>query len=92
MSSESEIIRAVRARYGPVINIDQAPEHLIDIIRRFGADDPDGGLPPGGVPTPPPPPGPSSMQEGPRIDDVMRAVLELTRKVTLLEERLGGRG
>ena len=41
------------------------PELLIEIIRRFGADDPDGGLPPGGgLPTPPTRPGPTSMQEG----------------------------
>jgi hypothetical protein len=90
MSREDEIIAVVRERYGPSIDIDQNPEYLIDIIRRFGMDDPDGGLPPGGTPNPPP--GPTSMQEGPSLGDVMKEVLKLSRQVSMLEERLGQQG
>lgn len=86
MTSEDEILSAVRERYGPVINLDESPGALIDIIRRFGMDDPDGGLPPGG--TPPSPPGPTSMQEGPSLGDVMKEVLRLSRQVSTLEQRI----
>jgi hypothetical protein len=90
MSREDDIVAMVRQRYGSVIDLEQNPEALIDIIRRFGADDPDGGSLPGGVPNPPPPPGPTSMQEGPTLGDVMKQVLQLSRQVSVLQERLGG--
>jgi hypothetical protein len=86
MSREDDIIALVRDRYGSVINIDERPEIVIEIIRRFGADDPDGGLPPGGAPNPPP--GPTSMQDGPDLGDVMKEILKVSRQIAVLEERL----
>ncbi len=41
--------------------------------------DGDGGLPPGGVPEPPP--GPTSFQDRVTNDDIMKALLQLTRQV-----------
>ena len=90
MSNEDDIIAAVRERYGTVIDIEANPRDLIDIIRRFGMDDPDGGLPPGGTPNPPP--GPTSMQEGPSLGDVMKEVLKLSRQVSMLEQRIAEQG
>jgi hypothetical protein len=91
MTREDDVIAMVRERYGSVIDLDQNPGDLIDIIRRFGLDDPDGGSLPGGVP-PSPPPGPTSMQEGPTLGDVMKQVLQLSRQVASLQEQIGGRG
>lgn len=90
MIREDEIIVFVRERYGSVIDIDERPETLIDIIRRFGADDPDGGLPPGGAPNPPP--GPTSMQQGPNLGDLMKEILKISRQISMLEERIGAQG
>lgn len=87
MTREDDIIMLVRDRYGSVIDLEERPEILIEIIQRFGADDPDGGLPPGGTPNPPP--GPTSMQQGPDLGDLMKEILKISRQVTLLSERLG---
>lgn len=86
MTREDDIIGMVRERYGSVLDLDERPEVLIEIIRRFGADDPDGGLPPGGTPNPPP--GPTSMQEGPDLGDLMKEILKVSRQVAVLQERL----
>jgi hypothetical protein len=87
--NDDQIVQAVIKRYGAVIDLRENPSAIIDIIRRFrfGADDPDGGLPPGGAPKPPPP-DPSSMGSIVQLDDVMRVLLKLSRDIA----RLGVQG
>lgn len=82
MVDYSEIVKRVIAKYGPVLDLQQRPQDLIDILRSFRFDDSDGGLPPGGTPPPPPPPGPDSFHGGGvRLEDVMAEVLKLSRQV-----------
>jgi hypothetical protein len=97
MAREDEIISFVKDRFGPVLDLNERPRELIDIIRRFAGDlfkddDPgDGGLAPGGVPEPPPPPpGPDSMKEGPTNGELMKEILKLSQQVAALEQRVGG--
>ena len=83
--NDEQIVQAVIKRYGPVIDLRENPSLIIDIIRRFrfGADDPDGGLPPGGTPKPPPP-DPSSMGSIILLDDLMRVLLKISRDIARL--------
>jgi len=80
-------------KYGATIDLDKHPETLIEILRAFGRvfDDPDGGLP-GGVPPPPPPP--PCLVEGGRVtaEDLMSAILKLSRDVAAIKTSIGGRG
>lgn len=91
MARDEEIIAFVVKRHGPIINVEQNPEILIDIIRRFREDDgpPDGGQPCGGVPSPPPPPSPSLVAEGVTLNDLMKQLLTLTREISSIKEQLG---
>lgn len=82
MSHEEERVKRVIAKFGPVLDLRNRPQDLIDIIRTFQIDPvaDDGGLP-GGVP-PQPPPGPTSMQPGlERMDEVMAELLRVSRQV-----------
>jgi len=89
MASDKQIVRNIIRRHGTVIDLEQQPEVIIDIIRRFGPRlDDDGGLP-GGVP-PSPPPGPTSFQGDPAIRDVMKEVLKISREVTRIRKQIGG--
>ena len=77
---EDDLIKRVIAKFGPTIDLEKRPQDPIDILRSVRPDDPDGGLPPGGVPEPPP--GPTSAQAGEVVlDDVMSEVLRLSRVV-----------
>lgn len=87
MQKDEAIVRKVIRRHGSVLDLKKEPGVLIDIIRQFGPDLDDGGLP-GGV-RPSPPPGPTSFQEGPSNTDLMREVLKLSRAVALLTKRVG---
>jgi hypothetical protein len=72
MAREDEIISFVKDRFGPVLDLNERPRELIDIIRRFAGDivrvdPPDGGSPPGGTPpAPKPSPGPSPEPPAPK--------------------------
>lgn len=92
MAREDEIIGFVKERFGPILDLNERPRELIDIIRRFAgdlfnADVPDGGLPPGGTP-PSPPPGPTSRIAHPTNEDLMKEILKLSSQVAALEARL----
>jgi hypothetical protein len=98
VASEEEFVRAVRAKFGPTLDLENRPQDLIDILRsaRLEIDDPDGGLLPGGAP-PPPPPTPTSFQvESVRLEEVMRVMLDMSRQldknrkdVKAIKEHLG---
>jgi hypothetical protein len=93
---ESRAISQIIKAHGSTLDLKSNPEVIIEIIRKWGVDligeVPDAGVTPGGAPEfpPPPPPGPSSIQVGPGIDDVMKEVLKLQRQVTKLTQRLNG--
>lgn len=83
MAGDDEIVQRAIAKFGPVLDLQERPQDLIDILRASrleGAEHSDAGLP-GGVPQPPP--GPSSMQgSAANLDDVMSEVLKLQRRLT----------
>ena len=90
MASEKEVIDHVIANYGPVIDLNERPEALIAIIRRYNLDDPDGGSLPGGTP-PPPPPDPCKVLEEVTLNEVMRQLLKVSRDVAAINKRLDAR-
>jgi hypothetical protein len=83
MASEKDIVNKIIKKYGPVIDVHKNPDVMIDILRRFAAED-DGGLP-GGTP-PSPPPGPTSFQDRVTNEDLMEAILQLARKVKAMSK------
>ncbi|MEE6168172.1 MULTISPECIES: hypothetical protein [unclassified Mycolicibacterium] len=92
MPSEQHVIDQVIATYGPIINLAERPEVLIEIMRRYVLDDLDGGLP-GGTPPPPPPPPPDPCRvlEEVTLNEVMRQLLKVSRDVAALNKRLDAR-
>jgi hypothetical protein len=88
--SEAEIVNRIIKKHGEVIDLNQQPDVVIEILRVFGPlleDDEDGGLPPGG--TPPSPPGPTAMGLEVTLSDVMHELLKLSQQVAELGTRLG---
>lgn len=87
MARDSTIVKQIIRRFGKVIDLEERPDVIIDIIRQFGPQlDDDGGLP-GGVP--PSPPGPTSMQPGdPTIREVLKEVLKISRELTKMRKQL----
>jgi hypothetical protein len=86
MPTDAAIVKQITRRYGPVIDVRQQPEVIIEIIRTFGPLLDDGGTP-GGAPSPPP--GPSSIQAGePGIREVMKELLKLQRQVAKIAKQL----
>jgi hypothetical protein len=83
MASEKDVVSRIIKRYGPVIDLRKNPGVMIDILRRFAAED-DGGLP-GGVP-PSPPPGPTSFQDRVTNEDLMKAILQVARQVKAMSK------
>lgn len=90
---QKAIIGRVTKKYGPTIDLKAKPEVLIEILRTFGrlfADDPDGGSAPGGVPGNPSPD--PCIVEGITVEDLMKAILKLTRDVATIKTSIGARG
>ena len=79
------LVNRIIKRYGPVIDLRANPEAIIDIIRRF-AEETDGGQPCGGTPNPPPPPSPSRVADRVTNEEIMKAVLKLSRDVSALRK------
>jgi hypothetical protein len=84
MKNEKLIVEKLIKKYGAVIDLNKNPEIIIDILRKFAFED-DGGLP-GGVP-PAPPPGPTSFQESVTNEDLLKAILNLSRQVKAMKAR-----
>jgi hypothetical protein len=82
---EKALIAKIIKLHGPVIDLRKSPGIIIDIMRRFD-ETPDGGTPCGGVP--PGPVGPSPSRAGGRIttDELMKALLTLTREVASIKK------
>jgi len=86
MDDDKLLIARIIKRHGPVIDLRQTPSVIIDIIRRFADDIPDGGTPCGGTP-PSPPPGPTSFQDRVSNEDIMKQLLRLSRAVGALQTK-----
>jgi hypothetical protein len=88
MISEEEFIDRVIAEYGPVIDMRENPQLIIEIIRKFHdlADVADGGLPRGGV-------GPPTSVQGdePTNAEIMRKLLDIQRTVSRIQKDLSGK-
>ena len=92
---QQAVISKVTKKYGSTINLNTHPEVLFEILRAFGRlfDDPDGGLPGGVGPVPPPPPPPCIVEGGlVTQEDIMKAILRLTRDVAALKSSIESRG
>lgn len=87
MISEDKFIERIISEYGPVIDLREKPDAIIEIIRKFHdlAAIPDGGLPPGGV-------GPPTSVQGDEITnaELMRKLLDIQRTVSKIQKGLGG--
>ena len=82
---QKSLVTKIAKKYGPVLDLKANPEVMIEILRQFGPifDDPDGGSKPGGVGSPPP-----CIVENERVllDDMMAALLKLTREVAAIKK------
>ncbi|MDB5481387.1 MAG: hypothetical protein JWO83_2440 [Caulobacteraceae bacterium] len=82
---QKSLVNKIVKKYGPVIDLKENPEAMIEILRQFGPifDDPDGGSKPGGVGSPPP-----CIVEGSErvlLEDLMAAMLKLSREVAAIK-------
>ena len=82
---QKSLVNKIAKKYGPVLDLKANPEVMIEILRQFGPifDSPDGGSKPGGVGSPPP-----CIVESERalLDDMMAAMLKLTREVAAIKK------
>ena len=86
VSKEQRVVAQIIKEHGDRLDLRASPDVLIEIIRKYAVDvfaDPDGGLPPGGVG----PVGPTSLQAGPQIEDLMKEVLKIRRDLAKLSKR-----
>jgi hypothetical protein len=89
--TDAKLIEKIIKRYGPVIDLRKEPEVFIDILRTVLADEPpDGGQPCGGTPLPPPPPG-SRIAGEVTNEELMKAILKLTREISAIKTTLGSK-
>lgn len=87
---ENRVIQQVVKAHGPTLDLEAHPEVLVEIVRKWGFDlleeIPDAGVRPGGVG----PVGPTSVEGGPGLDDILKAVNSLKRQVDKISRRLEG--
>jgi len=83
------VIKRVIKRHGPVIDLRKNPETLIEIVRNLApeiaGENPCGGTPPP-LPSPTPPPGPSKAGGPVTNDDILRAVLKVSREIAAIRK------
>jgi hypothetical protein len=80
-------VRQIIKDHGAVLDLRTNPEQFIEIVRKHAIDlaavtDEDGGLPGGVAPV-----GPTSLQDSPRIEDILKEVQKLQRQVAKQLER-----
>ena len=77
------LIEKIVKKHGTRLDLEAHPELLIEILRSYGPVfyDPDGGSPPGGVG----PPGCVVETPGINLDEVMKAILKLSREVAAIK-------
>jgi hypothetical protein len=89
-SRENRVIQQIVKAHGPTIDLEAHPEVLVEIVRKWAFDlveeIPDAGVRPAGVG----PVGPTSLEGGPGLEDILRAVLSLQRQVDKISRRLEG--
>jgi hypothetical protein len=89
-NKENRVVQQVVKAHGPTIDLEAHPEILVEIVRKWAFDlleeVPDAGVSPGGVG----PVGPTSLEVGPGLEDVLREVMSLRREVSKLNSRLQG--
>lgn len=87
---ETRVVQQVVKAHGPTLDLEAQPEVLVEIVRKWGFDlleeVPDAGVRPGGVG----PVGPTSLEGGPGLEDVLREVISLQRQVDKISRRLDG--
>jgi hypothetical protein len=89
---QKALVSKIIKKHGATLDLEANPEVMIEILRSFGRsfDEPDGGLP-GGV-------GPVGCivdRDGINqiaLEDVMKAILKLTRDVANLKTAVGAKG
>ncbi|MFD6893260.1 hypothetical protein ACFWB0_01760 [Rhodococcus sp. NPDC060086] len=88
-NKENRVVQQVIKAHGPILDLEAHPEVLVEIVRKWAFDlveeVPDAGVSPGGVG----PVGPTSLEGGPGIEEVLKAVISLQRQVDKLGRRLG---
>lgn len=81
------VVKKIINRYGPVIDLQRDPDMLIDMFRRYSFEVVMDDNPCGGTPQPPPSPGPSGGKLI-EMEDILRAVLQISRKLDRLQKRI----
>jgi len=89
-SKESRVIQQIIKAHGPTLDLEANPDAFVEVVRKWGFDlmeeIPDAGVRPAGVG----PVGPTSIEIGPGLEDVLKAVLSLQRQVDKISRQLDG--
>jgi hypothetical protein len=88
LSHEERVVRQIIKEYGAKLDLRADPDTFVEIVRKYAVDlavsSPNGGLPPGGVG----PVGPTSIQSGPDLRDIMKEILKLQRQLAKLGKQI----
>ena len=83
MKDEMKVVNQIIKRYGSVIDLEKDPSVMIEILRKFTIFGSEPGTPDGGTP----PTGPTSHQGRVTNEDLMKAILKLSRQVAAKRPR-----